>query len=357
VMLIAPFSGWGIRYVLSHRIARDRGTSRSLWASALVQVTATGIVLVGFVALIASFLLKQHIDIVSMVMLGLAELVMLPVAQVASALLLALDRGLPAALAICIVPAGRLVSGIAFWTMVARRTPDVVAVSHLFGSLAGIAVVLLLVARIVGPPAWRERQRMRETIPGGAAYAAGAMVGSAYQEVDKVLMLQLLGAAIVGPYTAAFRVISVFALPVSALASAALPRLFAMHGQPDAPPTLKAVVIASTSYGLVAGMVAVCVAPLMPYIFGSGFSDTTRYLLLLSPWPILFALHQAAAMGLTASHRQHERVLLEGAGFVLIAALNLLLLYPIGAAASVLALLAGEAFMALGCWLCLHRAR
>ncbi|HEY2345282.1 MAG TPA: oligosaccharide flippase family protein [Xanthomonadaceae bacterium] len=355
VSLVAPFSGWGITYVLSRRIARDRASSRALWASAMGQVVFTGAVMTAAIVAAASLLLKERIDILSMVLIGLAEMVVLPLAQAGTSLCFAVGRGLPAAFAICLVPAGRLFTGMVFMAMGAGRTPALVATSHFLGSLVGIVGTILLIAGVDGWPAWRGRLRLRETLREGAPFAAGALVGTSYQEVDKVLMLQLLGAAVVGPYTAAFRVVSVFALPVSALMSAALPRLFATHGGPEGSRMLRHVVWASIAYGLLATLVAAGVAPLMPHIFGEGFGAATRYLLLLSPWPILFALHQATATGLTAFGRQHARVGIEALGLLLVVALNALLLRPLGAGASVLALLATEAFMALGCSLVLRR--
>ncbi|HTA64697.1 MAG TPA: MATE family efflux transporter, partial [Xanthomonadaceae bacterium] len=292
--------------------------------------------------------------IASMALLCVAELVILPMAQVGTGLCFALGRGLPAACVICLVPIGRLITGVAFMALVTRRTPAVVATSHFVGSLIGIAGTLALIACIDGPPAWRERLRLRETLPGGSTYAVGSMVSTSYQEVDKVLMLQLLGAAIVGPYTAAFRVVSVFALPVSALMSAALPRLFATHGTEQGPRTLKAVAKTSMAYALVATLVAASISPLMPRIFGEGFSEASHYLLMLSPWPIIYALHQSAATGLTAFGRQRARLIVEALGMLLIVVLNFALLRPLGAGASVLALLVGEAFMASGCAICLR---
>lgn len=352
VSLVAPFSGWGITYVLSRRVARDRASSRALWASAMGQVVFTGTVMTTAIVLASGLLLQERIDILSMVLIGLAEMVILPLAQAGTSLCFAVGRGLAAAFAICLVPAGRLFTGIAFMAMGAGRTPALVATSHFIGSLVGIAGTIVLIASVDGWPAWRERLRLRETLKEGAAFAVGSLVGISYQEVDKVMMLQLLGAAVVGPYTAAFRVVSVFALPVSALMSAALPRLFATHGGPEGSRMLRHVVVASIAYGLLATLVAAGIAPLMPRIFGAGFAEATRYLLLLSPWPILFALHQATATGLTAFGRQHARVAVEGFGMLVVVVLNALLLRRMGAGASVLALLAGEACMAMACsWL------
>lgn len=355
-VLISPLAGWGVSYVLSRRVSRDRSKSRALWATGLWQIALTGALLVALLMLASGFLLHARVSVIAMLLLGLAELIALPAAQLATSACLALDRGGSAAVSMCLVPAGRLVAvGLAALLGIAG-SPDHVAVLHFTGSILGLIATLFLIAKIDGWPAWRAKLSLRETTREGTRYAAGALVGTSYQEVDKVLMLQLLGAAIVGPYTAAFRVISVFALPIAALMGAALPRLFAARDIAVSQRTRRALTLAATSYAIVAVVIAILISPLMPTIFGASFSEATHYLLLLAPWPILYALHQSAATTLTGCDRQGARVAVEGLGLVIIITLNLLLLRSMGAAASVLALLVTEAFMAAGCWLLLRRA-
>lgn len=354
VMLVAPLSGWGVSYVLSRAVARDRRTSRSLWATAIVQVVVTGALLAVVVIVATALGMKERVSVVSIMLLALAELLVLPAALACNSLCFALDRGIPAAIAICLVPAGRLMCAVIFVSVGVAGAPSLVALSHFLGSIIGIVGSLALVACIDGLPRWRTRWPLHRTIPAGTPYAVGAVVGTSYMEVDKVLMLELLGAAIVGPYTAAFRVASVFALPVSALMGAALPRLFASGGAVRGRHTLKIVALVSIAYGIVAMIVAAVVSPLMPYIFGAGFASASTYLLWLAPWPLLFALHQAAATGLTGFDHQRARVVIESAGLALVIVINAGLLKVIGASASVLALLAAEAFMAFACWVFLH---
>jgi O-antigen/teichoic acid export membrane protein len=295
------------------------------------------------------------VSIGSMLMLGFAELIALPLAQVATSMCLALDRGASAALSMCLVPAFRLGAVVTSMLMSVQGTPSHVAALHFFGSVLGVLAAVLLMARIDGVPAWRERISLREAMFSGTHFAIGALVGTSYQEVDKVLLLQLLGATVVGTYTAAFRVMSVFVLPISALVGAALPRLFAMHGKPQGPHMLKIISLSAIGYALIASLAAACVSPFMQRIFGAGFAMSSRYLLMLSPWAIVFALHQSAATGLTAWEGQPKRVLVEALGIALVIGLNLLLLPPLGAGAAALSLLITEVFMASGCWFFLQQ--
>ncbi len=350
VMLVAPLTGWGVAYLVTQYVGRNRDVSRSLWATALVQVAITGLILTAIIVLIVGGWFHERMDVVSLVLLGLAELVVLPMAQAGSSLCFALDRGVPAALSVCLVPAFRLLMAIVVVVSGFNISPDYFAASHFAGSIIGVAILVILIVRIDGLPDWRGRLQLRNALREGSPYAIANLFNQSYLEVDKVFMLQMLGAAIVGPYTAAFRVMMVFVLPISALIGAALPRLFAEHEKPGRSRTLTLMLATACVYGVAACIGALLIAPFMPRIFGAGFAESTHYVILLAPWPLLFALHQCGVAALTASDRQRTRVMVEGFGFLLVAVLNLLLLPRIGAAASILALLIAEAAMAAICW-------
>lgn len=354
-IIIALVSGWGISFVVTQRVARDPTRSNALWATAILQVLLSGLLLIGILMLGSSVALVERVDIHSMLLLGFAELIALPLVQVATSLCLALDRGAPAAVFMCLVPAFRLLAMIVALAAGLAGTPDHVAFLHFAGSIVGMLVAIYLITQIDGAPAWRDRLPWRNATAEGTRYAIGSLVGTSYQEVDKVLLLQILGATVVGTYTAAFRVMSVFVLPVAALMGAALPRLFASHGTHSHSRLLKTVTLAAVGYAVVASIAAALVSPLMPLVFGSDYAVSTRYLLMLSPWAIVFALHQSAAIGLTAADRQGARVVVESVGLAMVVGVNLWLMRTVGVGAAVLALLAAEIFMASGCWLLMKR--
>ena len=354
-ILMAPLSGWGIAVVLAQYVSRDRTTSPSLWATAILQVVVSGSLLVVILLMASSVALVDRVGIGSMLVLGLAELIALPLVQVATAVCLVLDKGAPAALSMCLVPAFRLAAVVVPMIIGMSGTPSRVAMLHFVGSVLGVIVALQIIKLIGGSPDWHKRLSLRRSITEGTHYATGALVGTSYQEIDKVFLLQILGATVAGTYTAAFRVMTVFVLPVSALMGAALPRMFAEHGSSKGRGILKVVTLSAAGYGIVASLAAALISPLMPLVFGSGFEVSSRYLLMLSPWAIVFALHQSAATGLTAWAGQPARVLIEGLGIALVVVLDLSLLHSLGAGAAALALLAAELFMACGCWFFLHR--
>src|SRR3546814_13085865 len=125
-------------------------------------------------------------------------------------------------------------------------------------------LAIILIARLDGWPDWRARLGWRRASRQGTVYAIGRFVGSSYLEVDKVLMLQILGAVMVGSYTVGFRVLSVLAVPVYALVTPTIPRLMALHelrgpGKPN-----RAIFLTALAYGVFARLLAFFVAPCVP---------------------------------------------------------------------------------------------
>lgn len=341
VILCAPVASWGILLLVTRHIASDRERSRAMWATALAQTGLVGGLLV-LGTLVVSTLLPQRLPLGPMFMLAVSELILLPITWAAASQCYALEHGKASAMAICLSPIGRaglmllaIASGVA-------ATPANAAAAHFLGSATAVGAVVILVARVDGWPAWRARMRLRDSLREGAPYAASNVASSGYQEVDKFLMLQSLGAAVVGPYTVAFRVASIFVMPVTALISASLPRLMARAGTAEGARTYRFVLLSGVGYGMLVSVAILLVAPWVPRIFGSDYAQATHYLALLAPWPVLFALRHGLATHLTAHDRQALRSCIEVAALGIVVALNLLLLPRVGPGAAVLALLATE---------------
>lgn len=346
VILVAPLANWGSPLLLTRYIAENRNSSRAMWATALVQTGVIGSMLVIGMLAIMGVVLPQHLPLWPMLLIALSELILLPTAQAATSHCFALEKGGASAISICLVPIGRTLVMLSVIVAGFSGSPEYAALAHFIGSLLGFFVAIAVVTSIDGWPAWRERLSLREATRQGTPYAISNVAGAGYQEVDKVLMLQLLGAAIVGPYTVAFRVASIFVLPISALISATLPRLMA-NGAGGNVRTYRVVLLTALGYGLLASLGIIIIAPLVPQLFGEDYHEATSYLLLLAPWPALFALRQCLAAKLTATGRQHIRSITEVVGLVCIAVLNLVFLPRIGVNAAAWALIVTELGMAL----------
>src|SRR5690606_33855221 len=96
-------------------------------------------------------------------MLGLAisELVALPVAQSAARALMARNRARLAAVLSCVIPAARLIAVAGIVASGADVDPEVIAASHLIGSLMGAGAVIGAMQGSGNGAAWQERPPSR----------------------------------------------------------------------------------------------------------------------------------------------------------------------------------------------------
>jgi O-antigen/teichoic acid export membrane protein len=353
-VVAAPLVGWGVVQLYVERVAGGRGRDGAWWAAVLLQSVGSGLVLVavaGFAAAAAG-----SDALLPLLQVALAELVALPLANATATALLTAGRAGLAALAVLLVPAARLA---ALLFLLATQAPafERVALAHCLASVAGLGLALLLLRSGAGVrPQWPARPRLRETLAGGTPYALGALAALSYTEVDKVIMLHLLGAQVVGEYTPAFRLAALFALPIAALLAAALPRLFAAGGASAPASRRRIIVAAALAYAVLAALAMAFAAPWLPAVLGKAFAATPAYALVLCLWLPLTALHQAYATLLTAAGRQAWRAAVEGGGLAAVVLLNLLLQPRHGALGAVYALLLTEAALAAACAVAARRA-
>lgn len=347
--LLAPLSGWGAGYVFLEKVSRDRSMGGGIWASVLIQTVLSGAMLAA-VMVVLGLALSLRVGLLELGLLAMAELIALPIAQAATLALMSQERGALASVVLCLVPAGRLVGVLSLIPLGVAVSVDAVVLMHFIGSVVGALLAALFVGRVVARPDWAARLSLRESAGRGTRYAVGSLVATSYPESDKVLILQLLGTNAAGQYTAAFRIISVFVLPISALINAALPRLFMQDGSGGRGSVLRAITVAALAYALFAAVSSVIAAPLMPLLFGEAYAPSIPLVGMLSAWIPLVALHQCGASALTSGGLQSSRVLIEAVGLVGIVALNFLLLPILGIAGAVWSLLVVEAFLASACW-------
>lgn len=348
-----PLANWGSGLLLTQYIAQDKKNSRGMWATALVQSGVIGTLLLTFTLSIVVLFLPQKIAIWSLLLLAISELILLPASHAASSQCFALERGSAAALSVSLVPFGRLVMVLLAIISPWSATPELAASAHFLGTVIGFAIAFGLVTWIDGLPAWKRRLSLASATRQGTAYAVSSVAGTSYQEVDKIIMLQLLGASTVGSYTVAFRVASIFVLPLTALIGVFLPRLMAQYNEGRKNKhTFRMVTLTALGYAALASLGMLLTAPFLPWVFGAGYEDSLHYLQLMALWPIIFSLRQVLAAGLTAQKKQRWRSWIETVGLLLIAILNLALLPQFGAKAAIFALLVTETAVTLMMYIC-----
>lgn len=353
IVLFAPLANLGMGFVFTDYAARRNISLSVLWSQVLRLSWLSTILIALVVVILAVLVLPVRLGPFAMALIAVSELIAVPLISVASAALITKGRAGSAAAAVGLVPAVRCAGILALMVADAAASVQLLVAVHCLGS-ACVAVWALRLTRGTlaenDPSPSGKLPSDGRMLKDGFYYALGNTVGISYSEVDKVFMLQALGAETTGNYTVAFRVVAVLALPISALLSSATPRLFAEHHTGAGRRVLKAVVASGLCYALVAGAMVLLLAPMMPVVFGVSYTTSSHLASLLSAWLPLSVLHVCGSIALVTSGRKALRLTVESVGMALIIVLNVLLLPCLGAEGAITALLSGECLMSAGCW-------
>lgn len=186
----------------------------------------------------------------------------------------------------------------------------------------------------------------RQAIREGAPYVISGVALTAGSELDKTVLLRLAGAAVVGPYAAAYRIASAATLPINALILAASPRLFRTPSANNS--RLAAfMLLAVVAYSVIAATTLWLLAPFAAQLLGRGFSDSTVLLRALCAVVITGSLRQYASALLTTRDLQKGRNIIEISGMSASLALLILLIPSDGAHGAIAALVLSDLFVIL----------
>jgi O-antigen/teichoic acid export membrane protein len=189
----------------------------------------------------------------------------------------------------------------------------------------------------------------RSALRGAAGYAALAITASGPGELDKTLATKLLPLATAGVYAVGARIIVAATLPISAMLTSALPRLFREGGhQSNRTGRLLLWIFGATAaYVFAITLVLWLIAPVFEWLFSAkyqGLDHTVRWLCLAAPG---LALRMVAGTVLMALGRPWVRVGFEITGLVVLVGTSVVLTTRFGALGMPAALACSEWAMAV----------
>ncbi len=238
---------------------------------------------------------------------------------------------------------GRAVAGI----VVALSSPRSLTAVTVVAVLAAVAVVPILIALArpllgrPGPPAGASGM-----VRAGAVFAAGSLVGRANNDFDKVYLSARLGAAeSVGTYAAGYRIVEYAMLPLTALTTAAAPRLFraGTGGVARARRVTGRLSMAYVGTGAALAVALLAGRGVIEAVFGPTYEGLSSVVAMLALLPLLRAVANVLAEPLTGGGRHRVRVLILGLGLAVNVVVNVSLLDSLGWRAAVWGTYASEA--------------
>jgi O-antigen/teichoic acid export membrane protein len=157
---------------------------------------------------------------------------------------------------------------------------------------------------------WPRFRFVPGTLRLGFAFSAENAVQSAMKDLDKLIVLQILGPLAAGYYATAFRIVDTLLIPIYALAFATYGRMFKKAAESRSACIAYGAKLLplALALGSVVGGCALIGAGLLPIIFGSAYADLPWMVRLLTPMPAIMGAFLIGADVLSAIGKQEARL-------------------------------------------------
>ncbi|WP_339616433.1 oligosaccharide flippase family protein [uncultured Gilvimarinus sp.] len=347
-LLLFPLSGWGVSNILSKRISQTAAVN-GVVPFLVLRLLATSIPL--FALVLGYFaLLGSDLKIIEILLLLLSELVFLAIMQNVNVILMASKKPALAAASVNVIPIIRLVLVSLLWAMELINLFNVISVNFI-GSILGFLCGFGMLYQCFGGLAFQVSKREVGSPFLGGSYAVGNWIGKSYQELDKLLIYALIGAGALGNYMIAFRLVSVFTLPVTALMSAALPAFHEVQSTNAWWRSVKRVALVVILYSLLASLVSIVAVTFVIDHFFEQYRSAGSYVFLMAIWLLFYGARQLGGVAMVTIGRERTRMSIEVIGALLLLALGGMLVGAYGGLGVALALVLSEFSVAVFLWL------
>jgi O-antigen/teichoic acid export membrane protein len=351
ISAISPFAGLGSGNLLVKNVARDKSRLQAYWGNGLLMTACTGLVLLAGVAGLSRVLLPRSIPLIVVVLVGISDLLFVRVLDLAAWAFQSREVLSHNAQLNVLISLTRLM-GIVGLALIASHS-SVVAWSgvYLGGSIVAAIIAFCWVTFTYGRPRLSLR-RIRPEILEGFYFSVGISAQTIYNDIDKIMIARLASLEAAGIYTAAYRMIDVAFIPIRALLNAAYAEFFrrGVAGIRESVGYARRLLLKSFVYPVFVCGMLLLIAPLVPRILGSGFSDASEALRWLSLLPLLKALHYFVSDAMAGAGYQGLRTFSQVGVAIFNALINLWLIPAYGWRGAAWSSLASDALLAVTVW-------
>lgn len=291
-LLAAVFSGLGGEQVLVRRAAADPVAFRPAFGHALVCIALSILPVSAICFLVFQFMNTGGIAWWALGLFIVGETLFTRLTNLANACFMAHDIAGRQVVINIVASSIKLTAAVLAWTFSSPLTLESWAIWYFVSLGISAAIAMAIVFRELATPAWAFfRGNLRE----GLQYALEFSSVVALRDIDKPLVVEMLGAEAGGVYTAAFRVVDSACIPIRALLLATYTRYFS-HASVDASSAI-AFGFRVLPYGAaVAGIVGLCLfffAWTVPVIIGPSYSGAVPLIKWFAIYPMIMLLSGA----------------------------------------------------------------
>lgn len=348
---MSSFSGLGLGLMMYQEVVHSPDKFTEFWSKAIAVTLSSGLLLVPAFLILQSALLPSIIDVQTVLLIAMAEIVFFPLITTSGYAFSAHEHMGWAAALPAMAALARAGAVILFGISGAPRSLDVYVLFHVSGlAVAAISVFLLTLYRL--RPGFKNFGITLKELKTGVGFLSTWVTGNALTTLDKSLALKWGGSEVAGIYAAAYRFAAIAAIPVDSLVSAAMPRLFRL-GRNRADPSrfVGTLVLVTLGYSFLGGLALWWGAEILPILLGYSYQavvDAVKWMVFFLP---VYSLRILGANLLLAVQNKKVRVLSESAGLFLMTTTGYFLLPRYGLVGAVITITAVETVLALLIWL------
>jgi O-antigen/teichoic acid export membrane protein len=308
VGIVFPFGSLGSGNLLVKNVVRNKNQFTSYWGRALAFTLCIGFLLLIGVCAIACLVLPPTIPLLLVALVAAADIFGLNIITISSQAFQAFEQLNWTAAINVMMSGGRLIGAL----ILVALYPHPTALQWGFLYLGATAVVTLIAFFLacvkLGFPQLTLPRSLSE-VREGFYFSTSQAAQTVYNDIDKTMLARLSTLEATGIYGAAYRIIDVSFVPVSALLWSSYPNFFRTGADGVAAAWKYAMPLLLRAFFYAAFICAALLASanLLPYFLGSEYAAAAEALRWLAVLPVLKVIHYFFSDTLTGSGHQGVR--------------------------------------------------
>jgi len=309
--VLTPFSGMGAANVMIMRASRNPELLQLYFGNALLNAAVTGSLLTAFAAIVITPFLGARGSALIMLVFCLSELIFSKLIDICWQVFVSNERLHWTSIFLVAQSFAKLAAVLLFMAIGEHR-----AATWVWWALASNGLVAAWIVRTtagrVGAPRFDARLA-RSEFSQGIPFAIGLSAKGFYTDADKVFLARYGAAQSVGMYTVAFRVVQMALAPIKALSTASQARYY-RAGEAGVGGTLRVAWLLGRGVipmALVLGIGFYVTAPLITWVTGAQYAESTTILRCFAGLPVLLAAQSLLSDALAGSGNQKCAAILQ----------------------------------------------
>jgi O-antigen/teichoic acid export membrane protein len=305
---LSAFSGIGSGHLLVREISRDRSAFPRSWGLALAMHAISGIVLIGLLLGLSPWLLPAADGLPLVFAVAAADLIFARLLDLCFQAFQAVHDARQIVLITMTGSGARLAAALYFALLSPHKDAATWGWLYLIASIfAGILSVALVSSKI-GKPIFT-RTKLRPVLIDGFHFATSRSAETIYNDIDKAMLGRMSTLDATAIYSVAYRFVEAATVPITALATATYPIFFerGVKGVAGTYSFAKTLLPRSIAYGVFATVSLFVFSPLLQWLMGSSYHESTIALRWLCWLPLLRSVHAILLDVLTGADKQAVR--------------------------------------------------